>query len=151
MARHSKDLTPLTPAEEKPLPPPRPGTSGTEVLLVTNRRQASVRYQKAQRAEKAYRAKKRATAARHDFRDARGHFKESARHFKDGVKTVFVVVKSVPYIFGEKREERRIQADEKNKARAITKRKKLEEKLAKEADELDPEDVTVSKETVATT
>ena len=142
MARKDK-TAPVTPTEEKPLPEPRPGTSGTEVLLTTNRRQASVRYQKAQRAEKAYRAKKRATAARQDFHDARGHFKESAHHFGKGLKMVFGVVKSVPYIFGEKREQRREQVDQKKKLKALEKKKKLEEKIAR--DEGETEEVTNSK------
>ncbi|CAM1511484.1 Fc.00g089970.m01.CDS01 [Cosmosporella sp. VM-42] len=142
MARKDK-AAPVTPTEEKPLPETRPGTSGTEMLLMTNRRQASVRYQKAHRAEKAYRAKKRATAARQDFHDARGHFKESARHFGTGLKMVFGVVKSVPYIFGEKREARRELADQKKKTKALEKKKKLEERIAR--DEGETEEGTESK------
>lgn len=144
MAREGKapipPPVPSTPGEdEKPLPLARPGTSGTEMLLMTNRRQASERFQKAQRAEKAYRAKKRATAARQDFKDARAHFKESFVHLKEGVRMTFGVVKSAPYIYGEKREQKRAEGDQKKKAKALEKRKKLEERLAREANE-DSED-----------
>lgn len=149
MARDNKAPAPApaTPVEdEKPLPLPRPGTAGTEMLLKTNRRQASERFHKAQRAEKAYRAKKRATAARQDFKDARGHFKESLKHFKEGIKMTVGVVKSVPYIYGEKREMRRADADQKKKLKALEKRKKLEEKLARDADEEGPEDIETTEQ-----
>lgn len=132
----------LSPAESIPPPLARPGTSGTENLLMTNRRQASQQFQKAQRAERAYRAKKRATAARQGFNDARGHFSESLSHFKQGVKMLFRVVKSVPYIYGEKREQQRREADQKRKMRALAKKKKLEEKLAREGADADAEDAS---------
>jgi hypothetical protein len=128
MARGGKNnkesSDPSTPAavEEQP----RPGTSGTETLLVTNRRQARQQFEKAQRAEHSYRAKKRATAARRDFQDAKGHFKESGRHFRTGVKLAFGAVKSIPYICGQKHDERR-------KARAAAAKAKLEKKLAEQS------------------
>ena len=121
--------------EEKP----RPGTSGTENLLVTSRREARQHYQKAQRAEHSYRAKKRATAARRDFQDAKGHFKESARHFKTGIKLLFGAVKSAPYILGQKRDEQR-------KARASAAKTKLEKRLAKQSGDADVDHTTEVKE-----
>lgn len=138
MAREGKVKDPQTstPVEEEK---PRPGTSGTEALLVTNRREARQHYQNAQRAEHSYRAKKRATAARNDFQDAKDHFKESARHFKTGVGMIFGAVKSIPYIYGQKQDERR-------KARAAASKKKLEERLAKQSGDADVDQTTGSKE-----
>lgn len=125
-----EDSTPSTPVQEEK---PRPGTSGTEALLVTNRREAAQHYQKAQRAEHSYRAKKRATAARRDYHDAKGHFKESARHFKTGAKMMFGAIKCFPYIFGEKNEERR-------KKKTMAERKRLEEQLARQNDDGEDDD-----------
>jgi hypothetical protein len=125
----------LSPAsnEEKPLPTPRPGTSGTENLLVTNRRRASENYAKAQRAEQAYRTKKRAATARRDYHGAREHFSESFKHFKAGMRMSFTVVKSAPYILGERREQSLAKAEVKKKEKALERKKKLEEKLARES------------------
>ena len=124
-----------TPAEEEKT---RPGTSGTEVLLVSTRREAAQKFQKAQRAETTYRSKKRATAARRDFKEAKGHFKDSARSFKLGAKMLFGSVKSIPYIMGQKKDERR-------RARAAASKKKLEEQLAKQNEDADPTTTTDAK------
>lgn len=72
----------------KPLPtePQRPGTSGTELGLRANREKASSAYQRAQRAEAAYRAKRRATYARKDYEAAKEHFKNAAKNLKEGSK-----------------------------------------------------------------
>lgn len=121
--------------DEKPLPEPRPGTSGTENALMAQTHIASQNYQKAHRAETTYRAKKRATAARRDFKSAREHFGEAASHFKQGLRLTFSATKSAPYIFGEKREQGRLKASEKKQLRALDKKKKLEEKLSKQAAE----------------
>ncbi|KAK9420634.1 hypothetical protein SUNI508_00725 [Seiridium unicorne] len=120
-------------SEEKALPIPRPGTSGTENLLITNRRQASEQFIKAQRAEKAYRAKKQATLARHNYNETKAHFKESASHFKLGVKGLISVVRAIPHLIGEKREERRKQAEAKRRQRDLEKKKKLEDALARQS------------------
>lgn len=121
---------PTTPADEEPK---RPGTSGTENLLMTSRRQAAQEFQKAQKAEQNYRSKKRATVARKSYHDAKEHFKECGRHLKLGIKMMFGAVKSIPYIFAEKKEERR-------RTRAAASRKKLEERLAKTPDAEDAPD-----------
>lgn len=130
----ARNQTPAPPSSEKGAAPGRPGTSGTENLLITTRRQASHNLQKAQRAERAYRAKKRAKAARQDYHGAAGHYKESLKHFKEGLKLTFAAIKSIPYIYGEKREARRLESDQKRKNRAVAKKKKLEERLAREND-----------------
>ncbi|KAI0132161.1 hypothetical protein BJ170DRAFT_592136 [Xylariales sp. AK1849] len=119
--------------EEKPLPTPRPGTSGTENLLITNRRQASEQFVKAQRAEKAYRAKKHASLARHNYNDTKTHFKESFSHFRLGMNGLFSIVKATPYLIGEKREDRRKRAETTKRQRDLEKKKKLEEVLARDS------------------
>jgi hypothetical protein len=60
--------------EEKPLPDPtanmgtkRPGTSGTELGLRAEKNKASAAYQRAQRAEAAYRAKRQARNAKQEY------------------------------------------------------------------------------------
>lgn len=121
--------------DEKPPPEPRPGTSGTENVLMAQTQIASQNYQKAHRAETVYRAKKRAGVARRDFKSAREHFGQAASHIKQGLRLTFSAAKSAPYIFGEKREQGRIKAGEKKALRALDKKKKLEEKLSKEAAE----------------
>jgi hypothetical protein len=111
----------------------RPGTSGTEMLLVSNRREASKQLEKAQRAENTYKAKKRASAARKDFQSARQHFKESAQHFKAGFAMIISSIKSLPYMYSDKMEARK-------RDRAMASRKKLEERLAKEKEANGAED-----------
>ena len=90
MARKSKAPASGSPPpeSEKPLPDPseqeqRPGTSGTEMLLTTNRRQASANFKKAQRAERTYKAKKRTQLARLEYNDALSRLREQPR----GVET----------------------------------------------------------------
>lgn len=123
-SKDSEEPTTPTGTDEEPK---RPGTSGTENLLMTSRRQAAQEFQKAQKAEQNYRSKKRATVARKNYHDAKGHFKESGRHLKLGFKMLSGAVKAIPYIFAEKKEERR-------RARAAASRKRLEEQLAKTPD-----------------
>lgn len=118
----NKDADAAPSAEEEKA---RPGTSGTEMLLVSNRREASKQLQKAQKAEQTYKAKKRASAARKDFQSARQHFKESAQHFKAGFAMIISSIKSLPYMYSDKMEDRR-------RTRAMASRKKLEERLAKD-------------------
>lgn len=118
----------------------RPGTSGTENLLITSRRQASEQYIKAQRAEKAYRSKKHATLARHNYNETKGHFKEAGSHFILALKGTMSVIKGVPHLFGEKQEDRRRKAEAKKRERHMEQKKKLEEALAKEAGENEEEE-----------
>lgn len=121
-------------ADEKDLPK-RPGTSGTENLLITNRRTASEQLQKAQRAERAYRAKKHASLARTNYNETKTHFKEAFSHFGSGFKGLFSVIRAIPYLIGEKREARRKNTDAKKRQRDLEKKKKLEEALARQSAE----------------
>lgn len=121
-----------SPAESNESSDKRPGTAGTEMLLMNNRRQASANFQKAQRAERAYRAKKRSANARSAAREAKAHFKESARHFRLGVANSLGAVRSIPYVFGEWEEGLRAKQEKKSKQRAIAQRKKLEARLARD-------------------
>jgi hypothetical protein len=117
----------------KPLPEPkRPGTSGTEMVLVTNRRAASQKYQQAARAERTYKARKRSAAARANWAEAKQHLGEAARHFGAGVRLTFSVATSARYVVGEKLEGRRQKVEESKRKKALEKRKKLEERLARE-------------------
>lgn len=50
--------------------PARPGTSGTELLLVNNRRRASNRLKEAAKKEREYKTKKRSAAAKANYVEA---------------------------------------------------------------------------------
>jgi hypothetical protein len=103
-------------------------------VLVNNRRQASHNLEKAQRAERAYKARKGATAARRDYHFAKDHYKKSFHHLKEGIKGTARLVKSLPCILHEKQEQRRQEADVKRKETALRKKQRLEERLAREAE-----------------
>ncbi|KAI0444174.1 hypothetical protein F4803DRAFT_512260 [Xylaria telfairii] len=109
----------------------RRGSKGTIDLLVQTRRIASDEYTRAQRAERAYRARKNATIARNSLRETKTHFSEGFKHLFLGVKGLVDVVKGVPYLFGERRDIWRKKRETIKRERAEEMRKKLDEKLAK--------------------
>lgn len=121
---------PASEGASKPLPAIRPGTSGTEALLITNRRRASAKYQKAQRAERTYKTKKRSAIARADWADARQHFSQTKHHLGEGVRLAFRVVRSVPYIIGERRDASSKRRAEKKREREQEKQRRREERWA---------------------
>lgn len=112
----------------------RPGTAGTEVLLRSNREQASTAFKRAHRAEQAYIAHKQANAARQGITEAKAHFKESKTHFEAGCGLSFSALKAIPHVLSEKREARRVDAEAKKREQAEKKREHYE-KLAKAAAE----------------
>ena len=138
MARQTpKDKAPVAPGAdtEKPLPDPstqRPGTSGTEAVLVSNRRQASETYVAAQKAERSYKTKKRSALAQANYSEAKDHFKQAAHHFRTSLALSFGVFKSTPYLVNQKLERQRDKAAEKRRLQAIERRRRLEAQLAKE-------------------
>lgn len=121
------DQSPKTSVE-----PRRPGTSGTELLLTTNRRTASEQYAAAQRAETAYKAKKRSASARQHRSEAASHFKLSARHLKESLKSCWSMVTAVPWVFREWKENRQAKNEKEAVERYMEKKKKLEERIAKQ-------------------
>ncbi|KAI0011016.1 hypothetical protein F4779DRAFT_638079 [Xylariaceae sp. FL0662B] len=121
-------------ATEKPLPAARPGTAGTENMLMMNRRQASEQLAKAQRAEQAYKAKKRAAAARAGYAETKMHFREALAHLRGGARGLVALVRAAPYLACEKREQWRRKGDAKKRARAVERKRRLEEALARQAE-----------------
>jgi len=122
--------------KDKPLPPNgRPGTSGTELGLRANREKASSAFQRAQRAEQQYRAKRRATYAKNDIKTAREHFKNSWVSFKAGMVYSWHVVRAGPAVFSEgarvKRDAQKQKQDAKKREQAAAKKRKLEEAIKK--------------------
>jgi len=108
--------------KDKPLPPNgRPGTSGTELGLRANREKASSAFQRAQRAEQAYRAKRRATYAKNDI--------------KAGMVYSLQVVRAGPAVFSEgvrvKRNAQKQKREAKRREKAAEKKRKLEEAIKK--------------------
>jgi hypothetical protein len=115
--------------EERGAPTTRPGTSGTELLLVSKTREASANFKRAQEAEQAYKSKKRAAGAKQQRKNIKVHFKQSAHHFKEGVKAIYLSLAAMPAIFKANRHERKTKADAKKRERDIAKRKQLDERL----------------------
>jgi hypothetical protein len=124
MAREAKP-----PNTEKELPIPRPGTSGTEALR-WNRKQASNAFQRAQRAEQAYLARKRATAARDGLVECREHFKESRKHFAAGTMLFWRWMTALPSMGREKRESWR-EGKELKRRETLRRERERWERLAK--------------------
>ncbi|KAF1971012.1 hypothetical protein BU23DRAFT_556302 [Bimuria novae-zelandiae CBS 107.79] len=123
------------PKEGSPLPsaePKRPGTSGTELLLTTNRRTASAQYLAAQRAETAYKAKKRSASARQHRSEAVSHLKLSAHHLKESVKSGWNMVAAVPWMVRAWKEERQAENEKKAVERYVEKKRKLEERIKRQ-------------------
>ncbi|PKS08882.1 hypothetical protein jhhlp_003495 [Lomentospora prolificans] len=140
---------PPTPPEkgEKPLPVPRPGTSGTLANLMDTRRDAAQKLKHARRAERTYRTRKHATIARADLAEARAHYAEAGRHLGLAVKLSWAAVRGVPAVVGEKGQGLKSWWGEQKKKRAAEERKRLEEerkrleeKLAKEQAEEEGEE-----------
>ncbi len=117
--------------EELHLPPTRRKSSGTINLLVETRRQASDDYERAQRAERAYRMRKNATIARTTLRETKTHFSQGFEHLGQGFKGLLAVVRAAPYLMGERREIWRRKAEARKRMRAEDMRKRLDEKLAR--------------------
>ncbi len=140
MAKESKAPVPppVPPDHEKPkIAEPRPGTAGTEALLVTNTRQASDRFRQAQRAERMYRAKKRSAVARADYVDAKDHLYQGLSHLKKALKLGLSVARHVPYVLSEKKEEFQIKADEKKRQRALEQEENWGKKLDRDSAVMD--------------
>ena len=93
----------------------RPGTSGTELVLVTKTKEASATYKRAQQAEQAYKSKKRAEGAKQHRKNVQIHFKQSAHHFKEGVKAVWLSIAAVPAIVKAARHERMSKTEAKTR------------------------------------
>ncbi|KAF2678566.1 hypothetical protein K458DRAFT_316721 [Lentithecium fluviatile CBS 122367] len=111
--------------------PRRPGTSGTELLLTTNRRTASAQYVAAQRAETAYKAKKRSAGARQHRSEAKDHFWKAGWHLKEGLRSSCSMVAAVPWMLRGWREERQVKNERKAVEKFEKKKLKLEERIAK--------------------
>ena len=102
----SKDQPEATGAldpKDKPLPDlaKRPGTSGTELGLRANRQKASTAYERAQRAEQAYRAQRRATYAKNDLNTAKEHYSTAWTSFKAATLYSWHVFKAGPAVLQE--------------------------------------------------
>ena len=102
---------------------------------MTNRQAANKQFRAAQRAEEAYKAKKRSAGARKHSNDAKVHFQQSAHHLKEFFKSIGNLIMAGPWMYRAWQEKRREIADEKTKTRNAEKRKKLEEQLNKHAEE----------------
>jgi hypothetical protein len=112
---------------------------------MTNRRQAVQQFIKAERAEKAYRAKKQAKIARHNYDSTKTHFVEAFSHLKLGILGILSVFKGIPHLISERREEKRRDADAKRRLRNLEQKRKIEEALAQDST-TDGEDRQSSKE-----
>ncbi|KAJ4356584.1 uncharacterized protein N0V89_004619 [Didymosphaeria variabile] len=136
MAKKIPTIKPVSATDEESpkssVEPKRPGTSGTELFLTTNRRTASAQYVAAQRAENAYKAKKRSASARQHRSEAASHFKLSAHHLKESVKSCWSMVAAVPWMVREWKGNRQAENEKKAVERYMEKKKKLEDRIAKQ-------------------
>ncbi|CAG8954028.1 hypothetical protein HYFRA_00009128, partial [Hymenoscyphus fraxineus] len=80
----------------------RPGTSGTELDLRTNRMEASSAFLAAQKAEREYRARRQAKIARDDVEVARVHLGEATKQFRAGVAALTTAIRLMPAVMREK-------------------------------------------------
>jgi hypothetical protein len=99
------------------------------MALKVSRRKASEKFRQAERAERAYRAKKRSAATRANYVDAKDHFKQAREHFGLGVRLLTAVVKGWPYVLREKREARRLRGEEEKRKKVLEMKRRLDEKL----------------------
>jgi hypothetical protein len=111
--------------------PKRPGTSGTEMLLTTNRRTAREQFAATLRAENAYKAKKRSATAHQHRVDAKAHFAESFKQFWAACKSCVNMVVAVPWMVRGWKEERQERSERKETERYEKQKAKLEAKMAK--------------------
>ena len=116
------EIIPITPTK-------RPGTSGTELGLRANREKASTAFQRAAKAEQAYRAKRQAHAARQDVAEGKQHLTDGLKHLKEGLACYGRAAKAVPSILRERRNGVRDKQMVKRAEEAEKKRKKLEEEI----------------------
>lgn len=134
MAKKTPTINPVSNFSSDPkssVEPKRPETSGTELLLTTNRRTASAQYAAAQRAEIAYKAKKRSAGARQHRSEAKDHFRKAGWHLKEGLKSSYSMGVAVPWMLRGWREQRQAENERKSVERFEEKKLKLEEKIAK--------------------
>jgi hypothetical protein len=109
----------------------RPGTSGTEVLLISNRRTAREQFEATQRAENAYKAKKRSAGARQHRTDAKMHFVETFKHSWGFIKSTGLMIASIPWMLRGWRAERQERNEMKASERYEKQKQKLEAKMKK--------------------
>lgn len=127
-----KDTPAAAATGEVPITPTkRPGTSGTELGLRANREKASNAFQRAAKAEQAYRAKRQAHAARQDLTEGKQHLREGWKHLKEGMACYGRAVKAVPSVLRERRNGVRDKKMVKRQEEAEKKRKKLEAEIEK--------------------
>ncbi|KAJ4416471.1 hypothetical protein N0V82_006736 [Gnomoniopsis sp. IMI 355080] len=128
----ARETSPTTSANgDAAAEPARPGTSGTEMLLVNNRRRASHRLKEASRKERDYKTKKRSASARANYNEAGLH------HNWAGAKLTWGVIASAGYLFRDKNDKLKRESEEKRKLRALEKQRKLEEKQRREKELLE--------------
>jgi len=135
MPKKTPTIEPVSTSADDSLEPSveakRPGTSGTELLLTTNRRTASEQYAAAQRAETAYKAKKRSAGAHQHRSEAKDHFSQGTWHLKEGVKSSFNMVAALPWMLRGWREDRQNKNEQKAVERFEKKKLKMETQIAK--------------------
>ncbi|KAF2013548.1 hypothetical protein BU24DRAFT_483315 [Aaosphaeria arxii CBS 175.79] len=126
--------SPPSPSSSRPSSPTtaiphRPTTSATENLLTSNRRTASANYIAAQRAEQAYKAKKRSAGAQVQRVEAKEHFRRAGWHLREGGRCLWGCVRAGPWVvrgwiggWRERGERRRVERD-------LERKRRLEERL----------------------
>ncbi|KAF2207221.1 hypothetical protein CERZMDRAFT_88787 [Cercospora zeae-maydis SCOH1-5] len=113
--------------------PPAPST--TELTLRGEREKSQTAYERAQKAEAAYRAKKQAERARVDYKNSKGHLKTSCAELKKGLQTAFSSARSSPAVLKERQHNAGNRKVVKKQEKEAEKMKKLAEKMKKAEEE----------------
>lgn len=105
--------------------------SATELLLRSDTKTAKTSYQRAQAAEKRYRAKKDAERARQDYTASCKHLRSSCSEFGLGVKAALRAAGSSSAIVKEHQNSTASKADARKKERQLERQKKLDARMKK--------------------
>lgn len=125
--------------------------STTELLLRGEREKSQTAFQRAQNAERAYRAKKDADRARGYYKSTKSHFRTSCLELKLGLKSAFGAMRASPAIVQEKRTNAESKMELRKAKKDEAERKKLADKLkkAEEKAKLEGEGVAEAEEVAA--
>lgn len=122
-------------AEETPNAPVPPAPSATHLALIAERETTASAHRKAEKAESAYRVRKRATTARTEYAAAKAHIKASWKEGIAGTKSTCKCVWLSPAVLLEKMSKAEDKKEKKALERSKSKREKMGEKMKKMEEE----------------
>lgn len=136
--RKPKDQAPTEEEEKKedtPSVPVPPAPSATHLALIAERETTASAHRKAEKAESAYRVRKRATTARTEYAAAKAHIKASCREGIAGIKSTCKCAWLSPAVLLEKMSKAEDKKEKKALERSKSKREKMGEKMKRMEEE----------------